>query len=85
MRYSYFTALRRHLLPLAALAGATALGGCVTQSPPAAYSYNYGYYPTPYYSSYTVSTTYPNGYTAAYSPDYNGSYNTYDNTGGHGG
>jgi len=83
MRRSHFTALRRHLLPFAALVGATALAGCVTQSPPAAYSYTYGY-ATPYYSSYTVSNTYPNGYRAAYSPDYNGTYNTYGTTAGNG-
>jgi hypothetical protein len=74
---------RSHMSALAALAGATVLAGCVTESPPAAYTYTYGY-PAPYYSSYAVSTTYPYGYTAAYSPDYNGSYNTY-RTSGNGG
>jgi hypothetical protein len=83
MRRSHITVSRRHLAPAAALVAATALAGCVTQSPPAVYSYTYGY-PTPYYSSYTVSTTYPNGYTAAYTPDYNGSYNTYGTTAGNG-
>ena len=70
-------------MALAALVGATALAGCVTESPPAAYTYTYGY-GAPNYSSYTASTIYPNGYTAAYSPDYNGSYDTY-RTSGNGG
>jgi hypothetical protein len=81
MKNSRFTTLRRCLLPLAALVGATALAGCVTESPPPTYAYSYNY---PYYTSYPVSQTYPNGYVAAYSPDYNGSYNTYGTTAGNG-
>lgn len=75
---------RSYFMALAALIGATALGGCVTESSPPTYAYSnpypYGYYST----GYPVSRTYPNGYTSAYSPDYNGSYNTYDTAGGHG-
>lgn len=74
---------RSHLMALAVLIGATALAGCVTESTPPAYSYNYSY-PGYYGGPYPVSRTYPNGYSAAYSPDYNGSYNTYNATGGHG-
>lgn len=78
--------MRRSLfMALAALVGATALAGCVTESPPPAYSYNYGYYPGYYSGPYPVSRTYPNGYYSNYSPDYNGTYNTYNGTGGHGG
>jgi hypothetical protein len=83
MRSSYFTTLRRGLLPLAALLGATALAGCVTQSTPPTYAYSYNY-PSPYYAAYPVGVTYPYGYTAAYSPDYNGTYNTYGTTAGNG-
>ena len=83
MRSSHFTALRRSLLPLVALVGATALGGCVTQSTPPTYSYGYNY-PSPYYTASPVGVTYPNGYAAAYSPDYNGAYNTYGTTAGNG-
>jgi hypothetical protein len=75
---------RSHFAALAGLLGATLLGGCVTQSPPPAYSYSYSS-PGSYSGPYPVSHTYPNGYSAAYSPDYNGSYNTYNATGGHGG
>lgn len=81
MRCAHFTTLRRSLLPLAALVGATALAGCVTESTPPTYYYGYNY---PYYSSYPVGVTYPNGYAAAYSPDYNGAYNTYGTTAGNG-
>jgi hypothetical protein len=72
MRYS----LRNWLLPLAALAGAVTVSGCVSayQPAPAAYSYNYPYYPnypaTSYISpSYTAGWAYHDNYQAAYWPN----------------
>ena len=92
MQASHFTALRRCLLPLAALAAATALGGCVATAPaPAYYGYNYpayGYsYPSPYYNNgYTVTypdgTTYPASY-PLYSPYFHGA-DTVQSGNGHG-
>lgn len=68
MRNSHFTALRLCLRPLVALAGATALAGCVAvSSTPSPYYYSYNY-PTPYYSGYTVSEAYPSGYATSYFP-----------------
>jgi hypothetical protein len=90
MQTTHFTALRRRLLPLAALAAATALGGCVATAPaPGYYGYNY---PSPYYNNgYTVTQTYPtypNTTTYApayplYSPYFHG-YDTVQSGNGHG-
>ena len=87
MQTSHFTALRRRLLPLAALAAATALGGCVAPAP-AYYGYNYTYpAPQPYYNNGST-VTYPDGavYPATYplySPYFHGA-NTVQSGNGHG-
>jgi hypothetical protein len=73
MQASHFTALRRRLLPLAALAAAAGLGGCVATAPaPAYYGYNspaYGYnYNSPayVYNSPAPAPYYNNGSTVTY-------------------
>jgi hypothetical protein len=78
MQTSHFTALRRRLLPLAALAAAAGLGGCIATAPaPAYYGYNapaygynapaYGYSSPAYaYSSPAPAPYYNNGSTATY-------------------
>lgn len=83
MQTSHLTALRRRLLPLAALAAATALGGCVATAPaPAYYGYNSPAYvysspaPQPYYNNgstvtYTNGAVYPTTY-PLYSPYFHG-------------
>ena len=82
MQSSHVTALRSRLLPLAALAAATALAGCVATAPaPGYYGYNY---PAPYYTNgyynygYPATTAYP-----LYSPYFHG-YNTVQSGNGHG-
>ena len=62
MRDRMFTAARKRLVPLAALALATTgLCGCVAYSqPPAAYSY-YSY-PAGYYTTYSYSPAYAGPY-----------------------
>jgi len=72
MQASDFTALRRRLLPLAALAAAAGLGGCVATAPaPAYYGYNapaYGYSSPAYaYSTPAPQPYYNNGSTVTYS------------------
>jgi len=90
MQTSHFRALRRRLLPLAALVAATGLGGCVATAPapygynyyPGTYTYNYpANYPAPYYgSSYTTTRTYPGTY-PLYSPYFHGYESTQSGNG----
>jgi hypothetical protein len=84
MRTMHFTALRRRLLPLAALAAAAGLGGCVVAAPAPGYTYGYNY-PAPYYNNgYAVTTTSPT-YPATY-PVYSPYFHGYDTVaGGNGG
>jgi hypothetical protein len=90
MQYPEFTAVRRRLIPLAAVLVATALGGCVayTGYPSGYYGSNYpnGYYAgnRSAYGYPSNSAGYPSSYSQRpfYSPDYNSSFNTYENSGG---
>lgn len=82
-------AIRRRLIPLAALLLATALGGCIayTGYPPSSYGYSYsgGYYasyPSGYYASYPETYTNAPAYRPYYSPAYYGQYNYENNNGG---
>jgi hypothetical protein len=77
-------AARDSLVAMAALAVATALGGCVAYNgyPAGGYSYTY---PSSYYGDYhSYAANYPmySPYSyPAYSPDYNGTFNTYATSG----
>jgi hypothetical protein len=80
-----FRAARNSLVPVAALAIASTLGGCVAYNGYPAGSYSYAY-PSSYYGGY--STSYAANYPAytpysypAYSSDYNSTFNTYATSG----
>jgi hypothetical protein len=76
-----FKCAGKGLIPMAALLGATLLGGCVAYTGyPTATTYGYNY-PGSYYGGYPSNYAYSYNYYPAYSSDYNGTFNTYQTSG----